>query len=718
MAAGSADLRTMLRRANRTRQPEDSLALRGAVLAAVAIAVMALAAELVISIATAVLVLIALPIAYWTSYQRRAKDNWHIKILLAVGAIVALLRFFGQLGGIATLDEARFPLADIFLWVQVLHGFDLPARKDLNFSLGSSLALMAIAGSVSQDLRFAFFLIAYFICVVTALVLAHRSEVEERAIGTIRSGRPRGSLIIAPSAGFVRAALATIVAAAALFLVIPQPKGLRSFSLPFSFGAGGGIPSLGGLVNPGFEGDPSSRSSGISYYGFSERMDLSIRGELSDTLVMRVRSTAPAMWRAVLFENYDGRAWNAPTTDAVPLGGDAPYFYPPELRSLGPRTSVAQTYYVEVEQPNAIFAASQPEQIWFPAGVSVDEIGGLRTGGTISEGTVYSVVSTRGAATPGELRDAGETPAPEHLSRFLQLPTDLPERVRDLARSITQGATNDYDRVKAIEAYLRDHYRYSLDSPVPPEGWDAVDHFLFETDVGFCEQFASATAVMLRTLGIPARVVAGYTPGRRNTFTGYYEVRGSDAHAWIEVWFPKFGWYEFDPTFDIPPAHTELSEVLPLARVLRFLGEKAAAFIPGGAGGLLRGGLFLALVATVLVGAWMAWRKLGLPVRRIPAAAPHVVRGPVARALARLERALADAGKPRAPSETAAEVIARAARSNGVHVHSAAAAFEQERYGAEPPTERDARAAVQEIDQLIASALSPPGVLGDARRQR
>ena len=317
------------------------------------------------------------------------------------------------------------------------------------------------------------------------------------------------------------------------------------------------------------------------------------------------------------------------------------------------------------------------------------------------------MVSTPGAATASELRKAGETPPPAPLERFLQLPPDLPARVADLAREITAEATNDYDRVKAIEAYLRDNYRYSLDSPVPPEGWDAVDHFLFETNVGFCEQFAAATAVMLRTLGIPARVAAGYTPGTRNAFTGYYEVRGSDAHAWVEVWFPQYGWYEFDPTFDIPPAQTELAEVFPLARVLRFVGEKVAALIPGGAGGVLRGALFLALVATVLAGGWLAWRKLGLPTRPAPLAAPHVVRGPVARGVGQLERALAASGRPRAPSETGAAVIARAARCSAVAVPSAGAAFEQERYGAEPPSEPDARAAIQELERLVAASSAP-----------
>src|SRR5688572_21047272 len=142
-------------------------------------AALALAFEQAVAPSTAALLLVALPLAYWVSYRRRAQDNWHIKIALTVGAILALVRFLGQLSGIATLDEVRFPLADLFLWVQVLHGFDLPARKDLNFSLGSSLTLMAVAGSISQSMAFAPFLVVYVGSVIVALSLTHRSEVSE-----------------------------------------------------------------------------------------------------------------------------------------------------------------------------------------------------------------------------------------------------------------------------------------------------------------------------------------------------------------------------------------------------------------------------------------------------------------------------------------------------------------------------------------------------------
>src|SRR5687767_5631716 len=204
----------MIRNANRTRQPEDSILLRATVLLAVMTGALALTVENAIAGEIGVLLLVLLPFAYWVSYVRRDKDNWHIKIALTVLAIFALIRFFGQLRGVATLDEIRFPLADLFLWVQVLHGFDLPARKDLNFSLGSSLTLMAVAGSISQDTRFAAVLVVYSALVVAAMFLAHRSEVSETVQAWARSatkstGRKARSL----RTDLVKAVLLTVVAA-------------------------------------------------------------------------------------------------------------------------------------------------------------------------------------------------------------------------------------------------------------------------------------------------------------------------------------------------------------------------------------------------------------------------------------------------------------------------------------------------------------------------
>jgi len=704
-----SDFIGLIKRANATRQSENSIAFRGAVLAAVIVGALALAVERAISPGTAALVIAALVVAYWVSYERRDKDNWQLKILISILAILALIRFFGQLGGISTLDEVRFPLADLFLWVQVLHGFDLPARKDLSFSLGSSLALMAVAGSISQDLWYGILLVAYFLCAILALSLGHRSEIYEGTGGVLRSSGSRPPVKV-PRRDVFKGIAVTCIAATVLFLVIPQPSGLRTFALPFQLGSGGGLSAGGGIANPGFEGqgDPTSRSIGTAFYGFSDSLNLRVRGDLNDNVVMRVRASSPAMWRGLLFDDYDGTTWSGDDGDPTAIEGDPPYGYPVEFRSLGPRATLSQTFYVETEQPNVVFAAGQPEAVWTEEQVSYDDLGGLRLDSTLTPGAVYSVVSSLGAATPDQLRTAPPEEPPADFERYVTLPPSVTDRTRELAERITRNAPTTYDKVKAIESWLANNFRYSIDSPVPPIGQDAVDHFLFETDVGFCEQFASATIVMLRSLGIPSRMVAGYAVGTRNPFTGYYEIKNSDAHTWVDVWFPQVGWYEFDPTFAIPPAQEDATENVPLFRAFQFAADKFKG-LPKDLSSLLRTAMFVLLAAVVGLGVWLLVKK-----RRPAELQPGVARrpvtgGPITHAFRRFEEALAARGSPRAPPETAAELMAREAGRAKPTSEQALRAFELERYGAGSPSRSQVEEAVAELDRLSIQAANRDG---------
>ena len=676
----STRIRDFVSQANKTLVPEDSIALRVAVYAAVCVATVSLGVEQAVSWTMVVGVVLLMGIAYAISYVRRAKDNWHIKVALTIAAIVGLLRFLGQLGGVVSLDEVRFPLADLFLWVQVVHSFDLPQRRDLHFSLGSSLTLIAVAASVSQTMAIGLFLVVYLICAIVALSLAHRSSLQQGTTGTLVSTK-KGVPPPAMWAGWPRSIAITALATALLFLVLPQPQATRTFALPFALGNGVGVFGGGDIVNPGANGgDPSTRSGGLSYYGFSERMDLSVRGTLSDDLVMRVRSSAPAMWKALAFDTYDGSAWIGDESEPDIVDADPPYNYPAQFRSLGPRATITQTFYIEQELPNVLFAAGQPDQIYVDGGIAYDRLGSVRTPSTLTEGSLYSVISTRGAARPRELRAAtGEVP--ETLENYLQLPEDLPQRVSDLATEITEETTNNYDRVRAIEAYLRDNYRYTLDSPVPPEGRDSVDHFLFDTNLGFCEQFASATAVMLRTLGIPSRVVVGHTPGNKNPFTGYYEVRESDAHAWVEVWFPGLGWYEFDPTFDIPMAELELADVLPIAKVVEFIAGKLSGMAPGGIKTALQASLGGAIGVALLFTGARLWSR-----RRKKEGVSPPPEERVRRAFWELERALANRGSPRKPSETPRETLLRSARETKTSIEEEVRTLEAVLYSASSPS--------------------------------
>ncbi|MDQ4025361.1 MAG: DUF3488 domain-containing protein, partial [Actinomycetota bacterium] len=242
-----------VKRANAPRPPEDSLALRGVVLGAVMTGTGALASVGAVSPAMLIVLMVALPLGYWVSYVRRRSPSWGIKIGLTVGAVLALVRFFDELRAVSTLDEARFPLATLFLAVQVLHGFDLPARKDLNFSLGSSLALMAVAGTLSQDMTYGMFLLVYFAFVMAALTLSHRSELRGATAAWMTPERGRAALPRLPWWEVGRGALPVAVCGTVIFMLLPQSVASQYFSLPFSLGSGLGAAAADGVTNPGFD---------------------------------------------------------------------------------------------------------------------------------------------------------------------------------------------------------------------------------------------------------------------------------------------------------------------------------------------------------------------------------------------------------------------------------------------------------------------------------
>jgi protein-glutamine gamma-glutamyltransferase len=685
----SAALIGAVTRANRTLVPEDSVPLRLATLAAVMTGVGALAAEAVVDARTAAAALVLLPVAHYVSWRRRQHDNWYMKAAIAIGAIVALVRFFGGFDDVDTFDAIRYPLAEVFLWVQLLHSFDVPQRRDLGFSLGSSLVLMATAASVSQDLTYGAIALVYFLFATAAIVLSNRSVMRQRATAVPIPRRRRRRFLSAGKTGAVTGAFAIVA-----FSLIPQQSAPHSFSLPFSLGGGLGLPASNGIANPGFPGEVAARSSAGSYFGVSDEMDLRVRGELSDELVMRVRASAPAMWRGAVFDTYNGTSWTGDQGDPSSLNGTPPYAYPAKFKDLGPRQVVSQTFYLELDQPSVLYSAVQPESIWFDGGVNVDSLGGLRTDGTVPGGTVYSVVSTRGAATARRLSATEVPDVSENLRRYLQLPAGLPDRVGALATRVTNGASTTYDKVIAIDRFLRRNYRYSIDSPVPPPGRDAVDHFLFDARIGFCEQFASSMAVMLRTLNVPARVATGFTPGSRNPFTGYYEVRASDAHAWVEVYFDGLGWYEFDPTFDVPPARQSAADLFPIARALRVVAAFLKDLVPHESPAALVAG-----VASLTAFAWTAvtFRRRRRRSPWPPRSTLMPIAGPVGRAWLRFEAAAARRGFERSPPETAGEFARRLGYADA-GFGRAVQALEAESYADVPPAPPDAAVAVAEFD--------------------
>lgn len=176
-----------------------------------------------------------------------------------------------------------------------------------------------------------------------------------------------------------------------------------------------------------------------------------------------------------------------------------------------------------------------------------DELSALRSTGRLKPGDSYRVVSSVPLASASGLRRAG-TDYPQWVTdRYLQLAPELPSRVQVLAKDVVKGEDNAYDKALAIETFLRS-FSYDLNVWLPSYGTDAVDHFLFTTRKGYGDYFASAMVVMMRGVGVPARLTVGYVSGEYDAGQGGFVVKEHNAHAWPEVFFPGYGWIIFEPT--------------------------------------------------------------------------------------------------------------------------------------------------------------------------
>ena len=165
----------------------------------------------------------------------------------------------------------------------------------------------------------------------------------------------------------------------------------------------------------------------------------------------------------------------------------------------------------------------------------------------------YAMVSYVSIVDDEELKTASTDYGSFITDHYLQLPNSLPQRVRDLAERVSADAETPMDKALAVQDHLRgSEFTYSREIDRPPRGSDGVDHFLFESKEGYSDYFASSMAVLLRAVGVPARLAAGYGPGEVNPDSAIRTVRDTDSHGWVQVYFPGYGWIDFEPTPAFP----------------------------------------------------------------------------------------------------------------------------------------------------------------------
>jgi transglutaminase-like putative cysteine protease len=462
----------------------------------------------------------------------------------------------------------------------------------------------------------------------------------------------------------VAVVLVVTVLGSGIFMLAPVAGTDRALTFPAQLPQSESVPVAGGLSNPSLgsadparavaPGRPNGGRASFGYFGFSDRLDTATRGRPDNTLMMRVRAAAPDFWRAQTFDTWNGRAWSVSRPDAVPRRGGQPIRIPPAPDdgppfATVPRDELVQTYYVERPGPNMIFAAASPTKLYFEDRTIFQlPDGSLRAGVQLGADSVYTVVSERRMATTDALRASPASAVPPELRDLYARPPVTTDRVRALARGVTAGAPTVYDKVRSLEAWMGAHTKYTLDIPPLPKGRDAVDQFLFVDERGFCEQIGTSLVVMLRSLGIPARLAVGYTSGERNPFTGLYEVRAKDAHAWAEVYFPGIGWQGFDPTASVPLAGDSAIDGAGTG-ALAYLDAHVA--VPSWAPVALAA--LVAIAGLVTLGMWIV-RRPHRPQRPDPSWA--------ATRLERLERLGARRDRPREPGETLPEYASALAR--------------------------------------------------------
>ncbi len=258
-------------------------------------------------------------------------------------------------------------------------------------------------------------------------------------------------------------------------------------------------------------------------------------------------------WRQLTYDRYSGHGWLTSATYNREYRENQPAWSPDPIsyRVIDQEVQQVGDAGEQIYQSGILVSANQAfEAQWRSENPQQLDLFSARLRHPARQGQ-YRVISALPNVGEQQLRQSVQA-YPEWVAQtYLQLPEDLPQRVIELANGLTSGATTPYDRVQAIESYLR-KIPYSLEVPEPPKEREVVDYYLFELKKGYCDYSATALVVLARAAGIPARLVIGYAQGQYDPQNGVYVVTEADAHSWPEVYFAGVGWVEFEPTAGQP----------------------------------------------------------------------------------------------------------------------------------------------------------------------
>jgi len=444
----------------------------------------------------------------------------------------------------AALYAALLASVHFLLFVMIVRLYSATTDRDAFFLAMLAFAAILAAAILTIDTSF---LILFFIFLLFGVATFVGMEMRRGAAGSITpvvtQAAQERRLSRALSLATLSVSLGAIALGGALFFFFPR-------------------------FSAGYLGRTNLQPSLMS--GFTDEVELGQIGEIkkNGAVVMRVKTGTAVgypmlRWRGIALSAFDGKRWTTQDHHPAALLADSSGWIPvadPVQRQQNAGIALDYEILLQPVATETIFAPANAVSLQgnfsgesaSPAWVSRrgylfrDSTGSLSNPFRNYAPVRYFGFSRLPIVDAAKLR-ADSVEYPDNISReYLQLP-GLDPRIAELAKTITVQARTPYDKAVVIENYLRTRYFYTLNLAGSP-GDDPLAHFLFETHAGHCEYFASAMAILLRTLGIPSREVNGFLPGEFNDVAGDYIVRASDAHSWVEVYFPGDGWVTFDPT--------------------------------------------------------------------------------------------------------------------------------------------------------------------------
>jgi len=443
-------------------------------------------------------------------------------------------------------DPFRTFLFFILLWMTTyLLNYWIRVRKNLMLFFLFTVLFITILDTFSPyngEKSIVIVLVSGFI--IMGLLYAQKMMQEQE-------GKLKGTFLVASISSLV----GIIVISGALAYVLPKAGPSWPDPVPFL---------LSTSPNASNGDDGKGTGGAIQKVGYGEN-DERLGGAFAsdDTPVFYATTPTKQYWKIETKDTYTSKGWiNSPMDPPIlttyelgePIESDIAPGTEDESLVASIFMSQSQAYpfimqpygieQVDMEWPVTLSMNERNQKLNIFNGTNEASVGAYNV--TYNE-PIYSLKALR-ETVPANLEGL-----PSEFDRYLQLPETLPTRVRDLATNITSSSDSLYDKAKAIERYFRlNGFSYNQDLAAVPEGdTDYVDQFLFDTKVGYCDNFSTSMVVLLRSEGIPARWVKGFAPGEvvdRQDGLPIYEVTNNNAHSWVEAYFPGTGWMTFEPT--------------------------------------------------------------------------------------------------------------------------------------------------------------------------